>query len=80
MFSIAESYEFAYDETRVQIETALGVTSRPYLETFVGVRLLEDDRLEVYVNYWHFEPSEIAAYANLGGMATPWEISAAVSA
>ena len=79
MFAIAESYEFAYDEQRIQIETALGVTSRPYLETFRGVRLLEDDRLEVYVDFWHFEQNEIAAYANLGGLSTPWELSAAMN-
>jgi peptide/nickel transport system substrate-binding protein len=79
MFSIAESFEFAYDEQRVQIETALGVTSRPYLETFRGVKLLDDDRLEVYVDFWHFEEGEMASYAGIGGLATPWELQAAMN-
>ena len=78
IYTIAQGYEFAYDEERVQIETALGVTQRPYFETFRGIRLLEDDRLEVYVDYWHFEPNYIASYANIGGLSTPWELLVAM--
>ena len=74
IYSIAQSWELAYDEDRIQIETALGVTARPFLETFKGFRLLEDDRLETYVDFWHFEPSYIASYATAGGVATPWEL------
>ena len=74
IYSIAQSWELAYDEERIQIETALGVTSRPFLETFKGFRLLEDDRLETYVDFWHFEPSYIASYAIAGGVSTPWEM------
>ena len=78
MYSIAQSYELAYDEQKIQVETALGVTFRPYLETFKGFKLLDDDRLEVYVNYWHFEPNYIASYATVGGLASPWELLAAM--
>ena len=74
IYSIAQAWEIAYDEERVQIETVLGVTSRPFLETFKGFRLLDDDRLETYVNFWHFEPSYIASYAVAGGVGTPWEL------
>ncbi len=78
IYTIAQGYEFAYDEERVQIETALGVTQRPYFETFRGISLLDDDRLEVYVDYWHFEPNYIASYANIGGLSTPWELLVAM--
>ncbi|MFN8592660.1 MAG: ABC transporter substrate-binding protein [Thermomicrobiales bacterium] len=74
IYSIAQSWELAYDENRIQIETALGVTLRPFLETFKGFRLLDDDRLETYVDFWHFEPAYIASYATVGGLATPWEL------
>jgi peptide/nickel transport system substrate-binding protein len=74
IYSIAQSWESAYDEDRIQIETALGVTARPFLETFKGFRLLDDDRLETYVDFWHFEPAYIASYATAGGLATPWEL------
>ena len=57
IYSIAQAWELAYDEDRIQIETALGVTSRPFLQTFKGFRLLDDDRFEAYVDFWHFEPA-----------------------
>jgi len=76
IYSLAQSFEIAFDEEKLQIETALGVTSRPFLETFKGFRLLEDDQLEVYVDYWHFEPNYIASYANVTGVSTPWELLA----
>jgi len=78
MYGIAQSFELAFDEQKLQIETSLGITQRPYLETFKGFKLLEDDRLEVYVDYWHFEPSYIASYASIEGLATPWEVLAAM--
>jgi peptide/nickel transport system substrate-binding protein len=74
IYSIAQAWESAYDEERIQIETALGVTARPFLETFKGFRLLDDDRLETYVDFWHFEPAYIASYATAGGLSTPWEL------
>ena len=74
IYAIAQSWELAYDEDRIQIETALGVTARPFLETFRGFRLLEDNRLETYVDFWHFEPAYIASYATAGGVSTPWEL------
>jgi peptide/nickel transport system substrate-binding protein len=74
IYSIAQAWELAYDEDRIQIEPALGITARPFLETFKGFRLLDDDRLETYVNFWHFEPDYIASYATAGGVSTPWEL------
>jgi peptide/nickel transport system substrate-binding protein len=78
VYSAAQAFELAYDETKLQIETALGVTSRPFLETIKGVELLEDDRFTVYVDFWHFEPDYIASYAGVGGLGTPWELLAAM--
>lgn len=78
IYSIAQAFELAYDEEKIQIETALGVTSRPFLETIKAIRLLEDDRLEVYADFWHFEPNYIASYAAVGGVGTPWELLAAM--
>ncbi|MBA2277570.1 MAG: hypothetical protein H0W06_07370, partial [Chloroflexia bacterium] len=78
LYGIAQSYELAYDPEKVQIETAIGVTSRPYLETFVGFDVVDERTLDVYVNYWHFESSYIASYAAIGGATTPWEVLAAM--
>lgn len=74
LYAIAQAYELAYDPDKARIEPALAVTSRPILETFRGYRLLEDGRLEVYVDFWHFEPRYIAAYASPAGFAMPWEL------
>ena len=78
VYPIAQGYELAYDEAKIQIETALGIASRPILETFVGYRLTGPDTLEVYVNYWHFEESQIAGYGVPGSVSTPWELLAAM--
>jgi peptide/nickel transport system substrate-binding protein len=77
-YALHQSYEIAYDEEKLQIETALGATSRPLLETFKGFELLEDDRFVVYVDFWHFEEPYIASYATAGGVGTPWELLAAM--
>ena len=78
VYALAQSYELAYDRDKTRIEVALGVTSRPYLETFRGVRILDDNRIEVYVDFWHFEESYIASYSVPSGLSMPWEILAAM--
>ncbi len=77
IYPIAQGYEIAFDDAKVQIETALGITSRPLYETFRGYRFGESS-LEVYVDYWHFEEGYIASYATPSSAATPWEILAAM--
>lgn len=78
VYALAQGYELAYDRDKMRIETALGVTSRPYLETFKGFRILDDNRIEVYVDFWHFEEAYIASYAVPSGLNMPWEILAAM--
>ena len=77
-YSLAQGYELAYDRDKTRIEVALGVTSRPYLETFRGFRILDDNRLEVYVDFWHFEENLIASYSVPSGLSMPWELLAAM--
>jgi peptide/nickel transport system substrate-binding protein len=78
VYSIAQAFDRAYDPEKARIETALAVTARPYLETFKGFRLTEDDQLEVYVDYWHFDDDHIAAYANPVSFDMPWQLKAAM--
>jgi len=78
IYSIAQGFDLAYNPDKSRIETAIAVTSRPLLETFKGFRIVDANRLEVYVDYWHFEPSQIAAYASPSGLAMPWEVLAAM--
>lgn len=78
VYSIAQGFDIAYDPDKAQVEVALAATSRPYLDTFKGFRLTDDDRLEVYVDYWHFDQDQIAAYASPTSLSMPWEILAAM--
>jgi peptide/nickel transport system substrate-binding protein len=78
IYPLQQSFEFAYDEAKVQIETAIGITSRPVLETYKAFRLTDDHTLEVYVDYWHFDESYIASYATPSGVGSPWELLAAM--
>ena len=78
VYSLVQGYELAYDTDKMRIETALGVTSRPYLETFKAFRVLDENRIEVFVDFWHFEEAYIASYAVPSGLSMPWEILAAM--
>ena len=78
LYSIYQSFDMAYDEDKSKIERALAVTARPFLETFKGIRVLDDNRLEVYVDFWHFEENYIASYASPSSVSMPWEVLAAM--
>ncbi len=74
LYSIYQAFDMAYDPDKARIEIALAVTARPYLETFRGFRVVDEGHLEVYVDFWHFEPDYIAAYASPAGLSMPWEM------
>ncbi|MBN1685254.1 MAG: hypothetical protein JW852_01300, partial [Spirochaetales bacterium] len=78
VYSIAQGYELAYDPDKSRIEVAIGITSRPFLETFRGYRVIDETTIEVYVDYWHFEENLIAGYASPASLSTPWELLAAL--
>lgn len=46
-------------------------------KTLVGIRVLDEDTVEVYVNFWHFDDSEIADWGGVW-VVQPWEIMAAM--
>jgi peptide/nickel transport system substrate-binding protein len=78
VYSLAQAFDIAYDPDKVRIETAIAVTTRPYLDTLKGFRLTDDDRLEVYTDYWHFDDDYIGSYASAVSFAMPWEVNAAM--
>tara|TARA_B100001123_G_scaffold450746_1_gene623397 strand:+ start:563 stop:3028 length:2466 start_codon:yes stop_codon:yes gene_type:complete len=47
------------------------------VNTLVGFRIIDSDTIEVYTNYWHFDESQIAAWAGIWST-TPWEIMSAM--
>ncbi|MFN4336402.1 MAG: ABC transporter substrate-binding protein [Candidatus Nitrosocaldus sp.] len=52
-------------------------TAEKFADTLKGVRFIDDDTVEVYVDYWHFDPNYIADYASVW-TSMPWEIYAAM--
>jgi len=47
------------------------------VNTIIGVKPLDEDTIEVYVDYWHFDESEIADWASMWSV-MPWEIISAM--
>jgi len=47
------------------------------VQTVIGVKQIDEDTIEVYVDYWHFDEAEIADWASLWS-AVPWETMAAM--
>ncbi|MBI4202491.1 MAG: hypothetical protein HY532_05200 [Chloroflexi bacterium] len=78
VYSIYQGFDMAYNQDKSRIETAIAVTSRPFLETIRGFRILDDTRIEIYVDYWHFVHDYIAEYASPAGLSMPWEVLAAM--
>ncbi len=78
IYSIFQNFDMVYNDEKSKVEFALAVTARPFLDTVLGFRIVGDDKLEVYVNYWHFIDDYIAEYAHIPSVSTPWEIRAAM--
>ncbi|MFQ6010548.1 MAG: ABC transporter substrate-binding protein, partial [Nitrososphaerales archaeon] len=52
-------------------------STEPFVETIKGLRFVDDDELEVYVDFWFFDEGFIADYASFWAD-TPWEVGAAM--
>ncbi|MDA1095731.1 MAG: ABC transporter substrate-binding protein [Chloroflexi bacterium] len=77
-YGIYQSFDMTYSSEKSQVEFALAVTARPLLDTVKGYRFLDENRVEVYVDYWHFVDDYIAEYAVPTGLSMPWEVMAAM--
>ncbi len=78
LYSIYQSFDMTYDTEKSKIERAIAVTAKPFLDTFKAIRVVDDNRLEVYVDFWHFEENYIASYASPSAVSMPWEVLAAM--
>ncbi|MXY61839.1 MAG: ABC transporter substrate-binding protein [Cenarchaeum sp. SB0665_bin_23] len=76
LFGVYFMYEWGTESGPLDstIDSEYTTTVAPFLEDiFVAIRQLDDDTLEVYVNYWHFDEDEIGATATRW-TSTPWEL------
>ena len=74
LYSIYQGFDLSYNPDKAKIETVIAITSRPFLETIKGYRVLDENRIEAYVDFWHFEQNYIASYGVPAGLSTPWEM------
>ncbi len=74
LYSIYQGIDLSYNPDKAKIETVIATTSRPFLETIKGYRVLDENHIEAYVDFWHFEQNYIAAYGIPSGLSAPWEV------
>ena len=65
------------DEKDKTFDTEFTPRAAQSIQTIIGVNQLDEDTIEVYVNYWHFDENEIAEWASLWSP-VPWEITASM--
>ena len=81
LYSIYFIYEWGQDAGPDDLHKDSEFTARAsqYVQTLKGIRQVDSDTLEVYVDYWHFDDSEIASWASVWP-SVPWELNAAMEA
>ncbi len=65
------------DENDRTFDTEFTPRTSQIIKTIIGVNPIDEDTIEVYVDYWHFDEGEIADWAVLWN-SIPWEISSAM--
>lgn len=65
------------DENDKTFDTEFTPRAAQSIQTIKGIRYVDEDTIEIFVNYWHFDEGEIADWAALWS-SVPWEITAAM--
>ncbi|MDH3779469.1 MAG: ABC transporter substrate-binding protein [Nitrosopumilus sp.] len=65
------------DENDKTFDTEYTPRAAQSIQTIVGVNPIDENTVEVYVDYWHFDEGEIADWAVIWNV-VPWEITAAM--
>ncbi len=78
LYHVATRMDLAFDEEKSALEPAISSLLKGSLELIKGIRVLPDNRVEVYIDYWFFENAYIASFADLWPtLMVPWEVIAA---
>ena len=62
------------DENDKTVDAEFTPRASQAIQTIVGVKPIDDDTIEIYVDYWHFDENEIAEWASIWSV-IPWEIT-----
>lgn len=65
------------DENDKSFDTEFTPRAAQSMQTIRGINQIDEDTIEVYVDYWHFDEGEIAEWAVLWS-SIPWEITSAM--
>ncbi len=65
------------DEKDKTFDTEFTPRAAQSIQTIVAINEIDEDTVEVYVNYWHFNENEIAEWAAMWSP-VPWELTAAM--
>ena len=65
------------DEDDKTFDTEYTPRAAQSVQTLIGVKPIDEDTIEVYVDFWHFDDGEIAEWAALWST-MPWEIVTAI--
>jgi len=65
------------DENDRTVDAEFTPRASQALHTIKGLRIVDDDTIQMYVDYWHFDNAEIANWASLWS-SMPWEIYVAM--
>jgi len=65
------------DDTDKTFDTEFTPRAAQSIQTIIGINQIDDDTVEVYVDYYHFDKNEIAEWAALWSP-VPWEITTAM--
>jgi len=65
------------DESDKTFDSEFTPRAAQSVQTLIGVKPIDENTIEVYVDYWHFDEGEIADWASLWST-MPWEIFTAI--
>ena len=65
------------DENDKTVDDEFTPRAAQSVQTYIGVKPIDENTIEVYVDYWHFDEGEIADWASLWNT-MPWEIFSAI--
>jgi peptide/nickel transport system substrate-binding protein len=82
LFSIYQHYELAFDPEKSVLESSVSALLSQALPLIKGLKIV-GNKLEVYLDFWHFDLDYIADYADIIGGTPPqgnypWEVLAAM--
>jgi peptide/nickel transport system substrate-binding protein len=75
LYGIYFMYQWGADSTNgtLTFDSEYSPKANQAAKTLIGVRIISNDTIEVYQNYWHFDSGEIADSAQVWP-AMPWEM------